>query len=184
MDDRPPYDPRQIANELVDLGRKFMVDVTHLSLQKIVYFLHEAHLKEGKGPLCTGYFEAWKHGPVHPQLWSTFKAAGRSPIRHHAYGLDIETGAPRALERIADHETRLYLLAEGARLLRTSAPRLVGLSHARGTPWDTVAPKIRGQREYGARITNELILKCRVGIMLPVDESEADEEDLYEQPPT
>jgi uncharacterized phage-associated protein len=184
MDDLPPYDARIIANEVVDLAREFKVELTHLSLQKIVYFLHEAYLRESGVALCSGYFEAWKHGPVHPQIWSSFKAAGRAPIRHHAYGLSIDTGLPKNLPRVSNSEVRLYLASEGSRLLRIPAPRLVGLSHAREGPWDVATRDSRGQREYGARISNNLILQCRTGRLLSVRDSDANEDDLYEQPPS
>lgn len=184
MDDAPPYDARIIANEIIDLAREFAIELTHLSLQKIVYFLHEAHLREYGEPLCSGYFEAWKHGPVHPQIWSSFKAAGRAPIRHHAYGLSIDTGLPKNLSRISNRAVRLYLISEGLRLLRIPAPRLVGISHAPGAPWDVCTRDSGGQREYGARISNDLILRCGVGKLLSVRDSEVNEDDLYEQPPS
>ena len=184
MEDHPPYDPRQIANEVIDLAREFQLEVTHLSLQKIIYFLHESFLKEGNGPLCLGYFEAWKHGPVHPQLWTTFKAAGRTSIRHHAYGVDIGTGLPRALPKVTNTRVRMHIVAEGVRLLKIPAARLVGISHAKGSPWDRLTTRSGGQREYGARISNELVLECRIGAMVPIRDAIADEEDLYEQPPS
>lgn len=184
MTDRPPYDPRIIANEIIDLASEYALSVTHLSLQKIVYFLHEAYLRETGEPLCSGHFEAWKHGPVHPQIWSTFKSAGRETIRHHAYGVDILTGQSKNLPKVNNPAVRLRVAAEGLRLLRISAPRLVGLSHAANGPWDLATKLSRGQREYGARISNEHIVQCRAGRMIPIRDFDEDEDDLYEQPPT
>jgi uncharacterized phage-associated protein len=184
FEDRPPYDPRMIANELIDLARQFAIDITHLSLQKVVYFLHEDFLREYDEPLCSGHFEAWKHGPVHPQIWSTFRAAGREPIKHHAYGFDVFTGQTKNLPSISHKKVKLFIAAEGLRLLRIPAPRLVGLSHVPRGAWDVVTKDPGGQRVYGARISNELILKYRASRMVSIRDIEDDEEDLYEQPPT
>jgi uncharacterized phage-associated protein len=184
--EQPPLDPRIVANEIIDIARDFEFEVTHLSLQKIVYFLHEAYLLEKGRPLCIGFFEAWKHGPVHPQLWSSFKAAGRGPIRHHAYGLDIETGTAKNLPKISSTELRRYITAGALKWLPIPAPSLVGVSHARNSPWDHLTRRSGGQREYGERITNELIVSCRTGNgrILPIRYTSLDEDELYEQPPT
>ncbi|NJN37049.1 MAG: DUF4065 domain-containing protein [Nitrospiraceae bacterium] len=179
-----PLDPRVVANEVIDIARDFEFEVTHLSLQKIVYFLHESYLLETGQPLCLGFFEAWKHGPVHPQLWTSFKAAGREPIRHHAYGLDVHTGAVKNLPRLSSAEARRHIMAGALKWLPIAAPSLVGISHAQNSPWDQVTKRSGGQREYGSRITNELILSCRTGRMVPIRETTLDEDELYEQPPT
>ncbi|WP_369011638.1 type VI toxin-antitoxin system SocA family antitoxin [Novosphingobium cyanobacteriorum] len=184
MEDHPPYDPRSIANYLLEMAWKYELNITHLSLQKIIYFLHERFLKETGTPLCKGYFVAWKHGPVHPQIWSTFKNAGREPIRHHAYGLDILTGLPSQVPVIENKKVQLYLTSKGLDLISVPAHRLVGLSHLPGSPWDRVTKRSGGQREYGSRISDELMLSSRSAGVAPIRESLEGNEDLYEQPPS
>lgn len=181
---RPPYDPRSIANTLLDAAWRYEIPVTHLSLQKTIYFLHAQFLRDTGTPLCRGYFEAWKHGPVHPQIWSAFKSVGRSPIRHHAYSLDISSGLTRKVDEISDTKVLLFLATRGLELLTIPAPRLVGMSHLPGGAWDKVTRISGGQREYGARISDELILKSQSARIATVREIEEVEEDLYEQPPT
>lgn len=180
----PPFDPRVVANFLIDVAWDFEISITHLSLQKTLYFLHGRYLKEFSEPLIQGYFEAWKHGPVHPQIWSTFKSSGSAQIKHHAYGLDLLTGASRKLPAIEDKKLKLFITTRGSEFLSIPAPRLVGLSHAKGGPWDRVTKLSGGQREYGARISDELILECFHRHMIPIREIEDLGDDLYEQPPT
>lgn len=179
-----PFDPRSVANSLLEVAWRYDVPVTHLSLQKAVYFLHAEFLKEYGEPLCQGYFEAWQHGPVHPQIWSSFKEAGRDAIRHTAYGIDILSGIPKKVEEISSTPILRFIAARGLPLLSIPAHRLVGMSHLPGGPWDRITKKSGGQREYGARISNELIVEAHHARMAPVRDSLAGDEDLYEQPPS
>lgn len=180
----PPYDPRSVANSLLEAAWNFDLKVTHLSLQKVVYFLHAKFLTDTKQPFCKGYFEAWKHGPVHPQLWSAFKESGREAIRHHAYGLDVQTGIARKVDEIDDKSHLFLISTKGLELLTIPAHRLVGMSHLPGGPWDRVTKLPGGQREYGGRISQELILECRHSKVVSVSEPLETDEELYEQPPT
>lgn len=184
MKDSPPYDPRIIANELIELGREYGLSVTHLTLQKAVYFLHERYLKVADAPLCSGHFEAWKHGPVHPQLWTSFKAHGAEKIEVLATKLDVLTGEICPLPRISENRTRRFIVTEGLALLEMPAARLVGLSHSRGGPWDVVTHRHGGKREYGGRISNEVIVQSKNGRMIPIRPHESFDEVLYEHPPS
>ena len=184
MINAPPYDPRSVANSLLDAAWSFDLEVTHLSLQKVIYFLHVDHLRITGAPFCKGYFEAWKHGPVHPQLWSAFKNAGREFIRHHAYGLDIRTGITKQVEEITSKANLLFISTRGLELLTIPAHRLVGMSHLPSGPWDRVTKISGGQREYGGRISDEIILHTRPARMVSVNDSIETEEELYEQPPS
>jgi uncharacterized phage-associated protein len=78
------YDSREIANGMLDEGDRLLQPVTHLALQKLLYFAHALFLIERKRPLVSGYFEAWKNGPVHPAAYEAFKTAGRAPIGFRA----------------------------------------------------------------------------------------------------
>jgi len=59
-----PFDPRSIANFMLDEADRVGVGITNLALQKLLYFAHGIFLNETKGPLVSGYFEAWQYGPV------------------------------------------------------------------------------------------------------------------------
>ena len=183
MASAPPYDPRTIANELLHLANEYGLLITHLTIQKAVYFLHEKYLHNHDVPLCLGHFEAWQHGPVHPQLWESFKKYGSEPVTAPAEGFDILTGEAKELPRVSSQEDRRFLTAKGLGLIELPAHRLVGLSHARGGPWDAVT-RIGGKRHYGARIPNELIVQKRNGRLMPVRDSRTSDEVMYEQPPT
>jgi len=184
MDQNPPFDPRAVANCLLDFAWSYKINVTHLTIQKTIYFLHARFLREYGRPLVSGFFEAWKYGPVHPQLWSSFKNAGSDPIRHHAYGLDIETGAGKQLPEVEHNQVRLFIATRSVEFLEMEPHRLVGLSHARNSPWDVLTNAEGDSRQYGARISNELILERFHFHKISISNEEAIEEDIYEQPPS
>lgn len=184
MPEHPPYDPRAVANCLLDFAWGYELKVTHLALQKTIYFLHARFLKEFEKPLVTGHFEAWKHGPVHPQLWSSFKNSGRDEIRHHAYGLDIVTGTGKKLSDIDNSQIKLFIGTGSVEFLGMEAHRLVGLSHARNSPWDVLTKTDDGNRQYGARISNDIIRERFHFHKISISNDMVSGDDYYEQPPT
>jgi len=152
-------DPRGIANLMLDeAGRRGYV-VTHLALQKLLYFAHGIFLIERKRPLVSGYFECWDNGPVHPTVYQAFKAAGRDPIAFRALRLDVITGQrtmipPPSDTEVCDHVVRIVNSYAGL-----SASRLVQISHAKGAPWDYVVDKGRTSLALGLRISDTVIVE-------------------------
>ena len=56
--------------------------ITQMLVQKMVYFAHGLYLAETKGsPLIKEDFEAWKFGPVVPNIYHKYKIFGDTPIR-------------------------------------------------------------------------------------------------------
>lgn len=54
--------------------------MTHLKLQKLVYYAQAWQLAIKKKPLFNNIIQAWAHGPVCPVLWKRFKDYGYNPI--------------------------------------------------------------------------------------------------------
>ncbi|MBM7096662.1 SocA family protein [Bacillus sp. H-16] len=50
--------------------------ITHLKLQKLVYFAQAWHLALTGKKIFENRIEAWTHGPVVPELYSKYKAFG------------------------------------------------------------------------------------------------------------
>lgn len=178
------YDARTVANCIIELSQEYDQELTHLSLQKIMYFIHGKHLIERASALVGGHFEAWRYGPVHPLIFSTFKNTRGARITQRAGRLDILTGAECELPHIEDKSTLLFIRVNAAQFLRLSAGRLVDLSHAAGSPWDVLTKRDRGRRVYGDRITNEIILKFFNRHIVPIGDQPLCGEPLDEQPPT
>jgi uncharacterized phage-associated protein len=66
------YDPRVVANAIIDRAAQEGQPVTHIALQKLLYFAHGLFLLRHRKPLVSGYFEAWTYGPVHPAVYGAF----------------------------------------------------------------------------------------------------------------
>ncbi|RVI98116.1 DUF4065 domain-containing protein [Sinorhizobium meliloti] len=151
------YDPRAVANLLLDEADRLDVGVSHIILQKLLYFAHGIYLMRTKTPLVSGYFEAWQYGPVHPAAYKSFKRAGKGPITFRASGQDPLTGEPRKIQTPDDPHIvdllRQVLLTYG----KMPAGRLVDLSHAKDSPWEHVVAKARTEVAFGLRIPDSVI---------------------------
>ena len=152
-----PFDSRAIANEIVAIARDLGFAVTPLSLQKILYFCHGSFLLSRRRPLVSGYFEAWKNGPVHPVVYNAFKKFGAQPILTPVTALDFASGEQRALPRVEDSEVRGHLTSLVAFYATLPAGTLVEISHVRNGPWWQALNKTGKSAKFGVRITDDLI---------------------------
>jgi uncharacterized phage-associated protein len=132
-----PFDPRAIANLLLDLAERRQMPVTNLALQKLLYFAHALFLIEKKRPLLSGYFEAWQYGPVQPVVYKAFKESGKNPITTRANRLDIASGVSSSIPAPRSDE----------------ATEIV----ERVAPWDYIVNKGKTSVAFGMRIPDNVI---------------------------
>ncbi|WP_112795590.1 type VI toxin-antitoxin system SocA family antitoxin [Rhizobium sp. SYY.PMSO] len=151
------YDPRAVANLMLDEAGRIDLGLGHIQLQKLLYFSHGIHLIQTKSPLVSGYFEAWQYGPVHPTVYRSFKQAGREAIQFRATGQDPLTGERRPIEDVKD--SRIVDLIRRVLASYGSLPtgRLVDLSHAKDSPWWYVVEQGRAGVAFGMRISDSVI---------------------------
>lgn len=159
VDGERPYDARSVANLLLDEAARLDIEITNLSLQKLLYFCHGFSLVEHGGPLVKGYFEAWDHGPVHPLVYRSFKDAGKAPISFRANGVDALTGAPKLLPKVTSPLVLSLIWKVLSGYTRSSLSILLDISHARGGPWHFVMAKSEYSPVLGMRITDDVILE-------------------------
>ena len=150
-------DPRAFCNLMLDIAADHGREITNLAIQKLLYFAHGIHLTEAKRPLVTGYFEAWQFGPVHPAAYRAFKSAGANSILFRAVSQDPLTLATRPIPLLTDPNCRALAHRVITTHARTTAGRLVEISHAAGGPWDFVVNKGRTSATFGHRISNDVI---------------------------
>lgn len=105
--------------------------VSNLMLQKILYLAHGSYLAE-KGadhPLVNDDFEAWRYGPVIPDLYYKFRVFGSSPIEEYIlHRVNVENGR---------HEDEKKYLEEVTDLLENKTPsQLVSMTHAKQGAWE------------------------------------------------
>lgn len=153
-----PYDPRGVANLMLNEAQRLEIDVTNLALQKLLYFAHGLFLINHKRPLVSGYFEAWEHGPVHPTVYQAFKEAGGRPITFRATSQNILTGHSHTIPLPVEIPVRLLIQHILGSFGRLSPGRLVDISHAKAAPWDFIVNKSRTSVAFGLRIPDNVIV--------------------------
>ena len=150
------YDGRAVANFVLDQCDAAGVGVSHLALQKIVYFCHVWSLIELGQPLVRQSFEAWEHGPVLQYLYREFKGFGSAPVRSRAFQMNPANGQREVVSYTFAASTQDLLTKVVAIYSRFSASTLRELSHAPGGPWDRVWHH-GGKINPGMRIDNKAI---------------------------
>lgn len=153
------YDPRSIANLLLDMANRAEdgpLPITHIALQKLLYFAHGHYLIRTGQPLVSGAFEAWKFGPVHPAVYREFKVEGNRPISTRAMSTDIMTGERRSIGIPNEVEVRRQIREVLNAYGKLSPGRLVDISHAPRGPWATVVNKAQTSVALGLRISDTI----------------------------
>lgn len=137
------YDARQIANWFVARAAQDGRLLSIMALLKLVYIAHGWHLQMRRSPLFANKIEAWKYGPVIPDVYNAFRQQG----------VNVREGVSAPGAQLAASD--VHLLEEIYRIYGSlPATRLSDLTHEPGSPWDT-ATKRWG---WFAPIPNELIL--------------------------
>lgn len=99
--------------------------ITQLRLQKMLYFAQGWSLaREGK-PLFEAEIEAWKYGPVVPEVYRTYSSFGPMTLREMN---------PVDRNRFKDSEYAL-LLDVAQKYAGDSTYKLVEMTHENGGPW-------------------------------------------------
>lgn len=153
------FDPRSIANLMLDEADRSGIRLKNLALQKLLYFAHAIFLIEVKRPLVLGYFEAWKYGPVHPAAYQAFKLAGAEDITFRAERVDPATGVRTEMAVPDDVVVRRHIERIMHSYGRMTTGRLVDISHARGAPWEFIVNKGRTSLAFGMRISDSVIME-------------------------
>jgi uncharacterized phage-associated protein len=65
--------PIKLSKYVIDYVSKFKKDVSHLKLQKLLYYIEAWHLVSFEEPLFEEDFEAWVHGPVIREVFNHYK---------------------------------------------------------------------------------------------------------------
>ncbi len=157
MNDFRSVDVKSLANLILDWSDQCNISVTHMKLQKIVYFCHADFLVLFDAPLITQKFEAWEYGPVVPSLFNEFKSFGSERITGRAYRFDPiscirEPAVPCALgyfESTVRNSFEAYA--------RYTAATLSKMSHAERGPWSEALKRFAKGTPKGRTIENQLI---------------------------
>ncbi|MDR1404855.1 MAG: DUF4065 domain-containing protein [Candidatus Methanoplasma sp.] len=118
-----------VANFFIDVAKDSDDPMTHLRVQKLLYFAQGWSLACLGRPLFSDDTEAWQHGPVVPSVYHEFSSHGREQIRctKDDYSGGVFTG--EEIEFLTDIAMKYRFYSTGW---------LVSLCHAQGGAWETV----------------------------------------------
>ncbi len=119
----------KVAKHFVDKANEAgQKDMTLLKLIKIVYVAHGWMLGIYGKPLVSEDVEAWKYGPVIPELYNETNQFGRNHITDLSD--DFKCNLTQEEQSIVDQTWDIYS--------QYTASQLVALTHKKGTPWYAV----------------------------------------------
>jgi len=73
------YSPLSVANEFIKLSPN---GETHMKLQKLVYMVYGAWLRDHDEPFITEEPQVWQYGPVFESLYHDLKTFRSTPVRN------------------------------------------------------------------------------------------------------
>lgn len=142
------YDARQIARSMIERASAKGLELSNLTLQKLLYIAHGAALGHLGRPLLRGNFSAWRYGPVVENLYHDLKVFGAGAIkaddRYIAHWDRIpaeDADAIGVVDSVLDH------------FGRWSGASLIQWSHREDGPWFPVY----NNKSLGSDIPNEAI---------------------------
>jgi uncharacterized phage-associated protein len=145
-----PYQSIAVANYLIECARADVEALTPMKVQKLVYFAYGWNLAIHNQPLLNERFEAWKYGPVVPQLYRELKAFGARPIPEPVtvlrfQGMKISVVTPTIHESENHANDTKQLLERIWKVYgRYTAVQLSNATHAPGSPWDVTRKRSGG----------------------------------------
>jgi uncharacterized phage-associated protein len=131
------YSPRLIANAFIRKAAQEQVPLSHMKLQKLVFFAHSWNLALNDKALLSENFEAWPYGPVVPSLYHELKGYGSEPVQNYLTEFDASTQQIRAFVP-NDQDTAFWSLFDQVWKLygNYSAIKLSDMTHTAGSPWE------------------------------------------------
>jgi uncharacterized phage-associated protein len=142
-----PIDANVVANEFLSLGQRDVVSIEPMKLQKLLYLAHGWHLVFFSEGLISQGIEAWKYGPVIPEVYREFKEFKGSPITRRARISDAYLGLSAIQKPLIESVWRIYKDKTGIYLSM--------LTHERGSAWERTRHDCTD--DYSAVIPNDRI---------------------------
>jgi uncharacterized phage-associated protein len=159
------YDVRAIANWCLRKAFQASIVPTSMWLNKIVYFIHEAGLREYKILLTDAKVEAWSHGPVFREIYY-----GENSIDISGYLKSFDRTTRQKKEAAAHFLDEDLMVFEEvwSRFGVLSPSKLRNISHQEGSPWYLVW-NYKGRSNPGMEIDVATILGQRSGHVDGID---------------
>lgn len=120
--------------------------LTHMRVHKLMYYIQGWHLASFNRPLFNGRIEAWRHGPVVKEVYTTLKEFAAATIPPH------EGAEPSTLSE----KDKIFIRGVWGQYKQYSATALRAMTH-REDPWKNVY-RAGSDGRGGDEITAEALL--------------------------
>ena len=130
------HDARSVANELIRRAHDAGRDITPMQVLKLAYYCHAWMLGLYHRPLLEQPIEAWRYGPVAPEIYYSLRRYGGEPVRRP---IDLESA--EVTERPYDPYAVNIINQVSEKYGHLSGMELSAMTHAIGTPWHQVWTK-------------------------------------------
>lgn len=159
------YQPKAVANFLLDRGIRDGILVCPMKLQKLLYYTQGWHLAITDTPILNEQIECWPYGPVVPSIFHHFKEFGKSPIDRKATNSRIrQVDGKIAMESVVPSlpedlpaGSREVLDAVWGSYKDFSAIKLSNMTHSPEGPWREIYDEYGGKPPAGTDIPMPLI---------------------------
>ena len=152
------YLSEAIANSFLSISKSAGEPIDPMKTQKLVYFAHGYHLGFQEGALSAENVQAWRWGPVFPELYHAVKVYGSGPIMNPLQAVEFDGASmqwttPKIPEE-GDFTNRLIRRIWDVYGGMTGVA-LSQLTHEEGSPWDKIHKQYPDDRDIV--IPNSLI---------------------------
>lgn len=124
------YNCFDVANKLLEFAKEDGKGIDTMKLLKLTYIAHGYYLAFFDKPLFKNSIQAWKYGPVIPELYHAIKPFKTGIVNPTVVSL-------HSYEDIKKEDEK-YLRAVWNHYKETSGIHLSNLTHQSGTPWANV----------------------------------------------
>jgi uncharacterized phage-associated protein len=130
------YPPAVVANAVLYRAKQRGIRISHLKLQKLVFFIHAWRLALQGLPAVNERPEAWEFGPVFETLFHRLKNLGHEAIRQYIETVEAQTNVYRTLMPSTEDAAFWRVLDQVMdKYGCLSASQLSTLGHEPGGPW-------------------------------------------------
>lgn len=154
MTNSQTYDALTIADAMLKIGKRKGQTMTPMKLLKLVYIAHGFSLALLERDLFKNRIEAWKFGPVIPDLYQATKRFGRGEIPLDLIGDPDDTSVDPQVQSFLEDVYDKYGHLNGIQLSY--------LTHQSGTPWE----RVYDQRFRNLEIPDALIAEHYKGMLV------------------
>jgi len=121
------HDAKVIANRFIELAEESRNPLTTMQLLKLVYIAHGWMLGIYSRPLISDRIEAWKYGPVIPELYHELKSYRDQFVTKKITCKNIDVDLDEQEKLVVSEIYNIYGKYSGI--------ELSSLTHKKGTPW-------------------------------------------------